>query len=87
MADVNRAKWGGEVEIRALAHALKRDFVIYQAEFGILRVRHNETDTGYGGSDPTNTDQDDDNLIKISYHKHEYGLGEHYNSLRRVNFN
>ncbi|KAI3653420.1 hypothetical protein MP228_001367 [Amoeboaphelidium protococcarum] len=87
MADVNRAKWGGEVEIRALAHALKRDFVIYQAEFGILRVRHNENDTGYGGSDPTNADHDDDNSIKISYHKHEYGLGEHYNSLRRVNTN
>ncbi|KAI3647726.1 hypothetical protein MP228_007947 [Amoeboaphelidium protococcarum] len=85
MADVNRAKWGGEVEIRALAHALKRDFVIYQAEFGILRVRHNENDTGYGGSNPTSTD--DDNSIRISYHKHEYGLGEHYNSLRRVNTN
>ncbi|KAJ3369637.1 OTU domain-containing protein 6B [Allomyces arbusculus] len=62
------AEWGGQIELRALAEALRRPIAVYQssspnplvlgAEFGPI-----------------------DQALRVSYHQHQYGLGEHYNSL------
>jgi len=57
--------WGGQLEIQALSSALGQPIEIFQADSPILKI----------GEDL------DGKTIRISYHKHAYGLGEHYNSV------
>ncbi|KAJ2779906.1 OTU protein [Coemansia interrupta] len=64
------ADWGGHQEITALSHALETPVHIYQTGMPVLRIG----DDDYASKVP----------IKLSYHRHAYGLGEHYNSLRKV---
>ncbi|KAJ1860733.1 OTU protein [Coemansia sp. RSA 2703] len=64
------ADWGGHQEITALSHALETPIYIYQTGMPVLRIG----DDDYASKDP----------IKLSYHRHAYGLGEHYNSLHKV---
>lgn len=59
------ASWGGHLEIQALSQALKLPIEVYQANAPVLRI----------GEDY------DDRPLLLSYHHHEYGLGEHYNSV------
>eukprot|EP00794_Sanderia_malayensis_P019247 gene19247-21175_t len=59
--------WGGHLEIQALSKALKVTVEIFQANSPVLKI----------GEDFS----DDSNTIRISYHRHAYGLGEHYNSV------
>ncbi|KAJ2711268.1 OTU protein [Coemansia spiralis] len=67
--DIERtATWGGHQEITALSHALELPIDIYQVGLAVLRVGGDE----YGQKTP----------VSLSYHRHAYGLGEHYNSLR-----
>lgn len=56
--------WGGHVEIQALSHICGRPIEVIQAE-GPSVI------TGGG---------DSDSKLILSYHRHIYGLGEHYNS-------
>jgi len=58
--------WGGHPEIVALAAALNRQIVVYTAKGTPLIV---------GGSSQQQAP------LKISFHQHYYGLGEHYNSV------
>lgn len=67
-ADVEcSATWGGQLELEALCHALRRHIVVVSAD---------APDVGmglqYGGSDPP---------LRVSYHKHAFASGEHYNSI------
>ncbi|KAG8765890.1 hypothetical protein FRC12_007222 [Ceratobasidium sp. 428] len=64
--------WGGEPEIVALASAYKVPIHVIQA--GSHRVVVHEP-IGEQVAKP-------DAVVKISYHRRMYGLGEHYNSLR-----
>ncbi|KAJ2660287.1 OTU protein [Coemansia sp. RSA 1199] len=66
----NTATWGGQQEITALSHALQLPVHIFQSGLPILQIGE---DT-YAAKDPVN----------LSYHRHAYGLGEHYNSLRKL---
>ncbi|GAA5925227.1 deubiquitinase OTU2 [Sporobolomyces koalae] len=62
------AEWGGEPEIRALS--LHYQAPIYVVQAGTLEpVAHGE-------------DLPMERAMLISYHRKQYGLGEHYNSLR-----
>ena len=61
-------KWGGQVEITALSRALRKPIEVIQAEGPIVQV----------GIDEFN----DQKPIVLSYHRHYYGLGEHYNSVQ-----
>jgi len=61
------AEWGGQLELQCLAKALKRQIIVYCAESSPLEI----------GSIVDN-DQDP---IRLSYHKHYYALGEHYNAV------
>jgi len=64
--------WGGEPEIMALASAYKVPIHVVQS--GPQRVVvHAPTDGVLAKPDA---------VVKISYHRRMYGLGEHYNSLR-----
>ncbi|KAJ8729338.1 hypothetical protein PYW08_000919 [Mythimna loreyi] len=61
----NTKTWGGQLEIRALSSSLKCPISVIQA-------------TGPGSIDQ-GTEYEGPPLV-ITYHRHMYGLGEHYNS-------
>lgn len=62
------AEWGGHLELRALSMALKRPVWIYSATQ--LKPMVIETE-----------EVDHVEPIRVSYHKHYYALGEHYNEV------
>ncbi|KAI0108496.1 cysteine proteinase [Daldinia grandis] len=67
------AEWGGQLELSALANA-------YGVEIKVLQDGRTETiepSTDKGGMERQR--------IWLAYYRHGYGLGEHYNSLRKVN--
>ncbi|XP_022834380.1 OTU domain-containing protein 6B [Spodoptera litura] len=61
----NTKVWGGQVEVRALSNSLQCPITIIQA-------------TGPGSIDQG--DEYEKPPLIITYHRHMYGLGEHYNS-------
>ncbi|KAI1088799.1 hypothetical protein F5B19DRAFT_406755 [Rostrohypoxylon terebratum] len=66
------AEWGGQLELTALANA-------YGVEIKVLQ--DGRTDT----IEPsTGTNGDEERRIWLAYYRHGYGLGEHYNSLRKA---
>lgn len=67
------ATWGGEPEIVALSRAFKIPIHIVQGGKPPVVV-HEPEDEG--------TNDNVNNVVRISYHRKLYGLGEHYNSLR-----
>lgn len=61
--------WGGQVELRVLATLLHRPLAVIQAE-GQEEVVVGEEEQGA--------------RITLSYHRHIFGLGEHYNSVTKL---
>ena len=61
--------WGGQLELRALTHVLHTPIHIVQANTPTV-ILGEEYDT---------------KPIILSYHRHELGLGEHYNSVTALN--
>lgn len=59
------AVWGGLLELRAISNMYNVSISIYQASSSTIHL-------GDGSSERT---------LTLSYHLHEYGLGEHYNSV------
>uniref|UniRef100_A0A0A8Y5J2 OTU domain-containing protein n=1 Tax=Arundo donax TaxID=35708 RepID=A0A0A8Y5J2_ARUDO len=68
------AAWGGQLELGALTHCLKKHIMIYSGSFPDVEMGK-EYKSGSGGSSASNAS------IRLSYHRHAYGLGEHYNSV------
>ncbi|KAJ0112164.1 hypothetical protein Patl1_01075 [Pistacia atlantica] len=67
------AAWGGELELRALTHCLRKHIRIFSGSFPDVEMgKEYKSD---GGSDLSSAS------IMLSYHKHAFGLGEHYNSV------
>lgn len=63
------AEWGGHIELRALAKALHKNIMVYSATApSPLKI-----DCG--------DNSNDHNQILLTYHRHYYALGEHYNVL------
>nr|CAD7597991.1 unnamed protein product [Timema genevievae] len=60
--------WGGEVELRALSQALRCAIEVVQAE---------------GPSLILGEEYDSDKRLVLAYHRYMFGLGEHYNSVKR----
>ncbi|KAI0421276.1 OTU domain-containing protein 6B [Xylaria grammica] len=69
------AEWGGQLELLALASA-------YQVEIKVVQNGRTETIQPSGGLGQTQADRGDQ-TIWLAYYRHGYGLGEHYNSLRK----
>lgn len=63
-------EWGGQLELMALAKSYGTDINVLQ-DFG--RVEKIESGTGKN-----------DKAMWLGYYKHGFGLGEHYNSLRKM---
>ncbi|KAI9593550.1 hypothetical protein BDF19DRAFT_448103 [Syncephalis fuscata] len=62
----NTAEWGGHTEILALSRVYQLPVHIVQMGAPVMKI-----------SEEYSTDRP----LRISYHRHAYGLGEHYNSL------
>jgi OTU domain-containing protein 6 len=65
-----KAEWGGQVEIKALSECLKRPIYVYSSNAPLLKT----------GAEFEN---ESSLPVKISFHRHLYTLGEHYNSVVR----
>ncbi|KAA8549199.1 hypothetical protein F0562_000883 [Nyssa sinensis] len=67
------AAWGGQLELGALTHCLKKHIMIFSGSFPDVEMgKEYKSDSGSGSTNPS---------IMLSYHKHAFGLGEHYNSV------
>ncbi|XP_042379709.1 OVARIAN TUMOR DOMAIN-containing deubiquitinating enzyme 5-like [Zingiber officinale] len=67
------AAWGGQLELSALVHCLKKHIVIYSGSFPDVEMgKEYKSEIGSEVGNPS---------IMLSYHRHAYGLGEHYNSV------
>ncbi len=64
------AAWGGQLELRALAHVLRRRICVFSAH--LPTVEMGEEYAAAGGAPPP---------LRVAYQQHAYGLGEHYNSV------
>ena len=69
------AEWGGQAELQAIAAALGKRIEVHSA--GMPVVVMGESD---GGAEP----RDPRDVLRVSYHRAAYGLGEHYNSVVRA---
>lgn len=67
--------WGGHVELRALSQALNRPIIVYSATAPPLVMN------GVSSEEVTltTTSSDIKGPLRVSYHRHYYALGEHYN--------
>uniref|UniRef100_A0A1D1Y7C7 OTU domain-containing protein 6B n=1 Tax=Anthurium amnicola TaxID=1678845 RepID=A0A1D1Y7C7_9ARAE len=67
------AAWGGQLELGALTHCLKKHIVIFSGSFPEVEMgKEYKPESASSASNPS---------IMLSYHRHAYGLGEHYNSI------
>lgn len=68
------AEWGGQLELLALAS-------VYGVEVCVVQDGRTEVIQPNGGGEVK--DGEERKKIWLAYYRHGYGLGEHYNSLRR----
>ncbi|KAK9733625.1 hypothetical protein RND81_04G079900 [Saponaria officinalis] len=67
------AAWGGQLEIWALTHCLRKHIMIFSGSFPDVEMgKEYKADDGGLASKSS---------ILLSYHRHAFGLGEHYNSV------
>jgi hypothetical protein len=59
------AEWGGQLEVKAMSSAMHRPIEIIQGEGPSIKIGEEF------GAD----------LLTVCYHRHAFGLGEHYNSV------
>lgn len=67
----NTAVWGGQLELRALACALRTPIEVYSAEGDVLTM----------GGEFVDEDGENAKPLQLTYHLHYYTLGEHFNSV------
>lgn len=66
------AEWGGQLELQAIARSYQVNINVLQADGRVEKIS--------SGSDKAE-DSDD---IWLAYYRHSFGLGEHYNALKKV---
>ena len=64
-------EWGGQLELQALTQILKAPITVHEA--GKEPVLMGAGGEGGGGGGAA--------ALQLSYHRHAYSLGEHYNSV------
>lgn len=79
-ADVEAtASWGGQLELGALSHSLRKHIVVYSANLPDVEMGKEYSVEG--------TSSADCGTLRLSYHRHAFGLGEHYNSVVPISAN
>ena len=74
--------WGGQLELRALSEGLKCPIVVFSAEGPPLTMgAEYATADGSGEVDTDDEDWKSKKALLVSFHRHYYALGEHYNSI------
>lgn len=68
VANVAAAQWGGQTELNAIAAALKVPIWVYEVGRPVLKMGEEGEETAAP--------------LKVTYHRHFYALGEHYNSVK-----
>ncbi|KAL1409622.1 OTU protein [Vanrija albida] len=76
------AEWGGEPEIQALSRAFSIPIHVIQRGPPTVVSHGGENDAFGGATSPEESVKAGERVVRISYHRRMYGLGEHYNSLR-----
>lgn len=67
------AAWGGQLELGALTHCLRKHIMIFSGSFPDVEMgKEYKSDNSTASSGSS---------IMLSYHRHAFGLGEHYNSV------
>ncbi|KAH6799503.1 Cysteine proteinases superfamily protein [Perilla frutescens var. frutescens] len=67
------AAWGGQLELGALTHCLRKHIAIFSGSFPDVEMgKEYKSGSATGSSNAS---------IRLSYHRHAFGLGEHYNSV------
>ncbi|ORY31963.1 hypothetical protein BCR39DRAFT_524815 [Naematelia encephala] len=77
-------EWGGEPEIQALSRHYNIPIHVIQRGPPTIVSHGGNNDTFGGVLTPEQSASQGDRVVRISYHKRMYGLGEHYNSLRKA---
>ncbi|XP_021280321.1 OTU domain-containing protein 6B [Herrania umbratica] len=67
------ATWGGQLELGALTHCLRKHIMIFSGSFPDVEMGKEYKSDGRSTSSNA--------TIRLSYHRHAFGLGEHYNSV------
>ncbi|XAR58471.1 Ubiquitinyl hydrolase 1 [Bertholletia excelsa] len=67
------AAWGGQLELGALTRCLKKHITIFSGSFPDVEMGKEYKSENVSGSSNSS--------IMLSYHRHAFGLGEHYNSV------
>lgn len=65
----NTTEWGGQLELQAIARAYNVDINVLQADGRIEKIESGA--------------KSDAEPIWLTYYRHSYGLGEHYNALKK----
>jgi OTU domain-containing protein 6 len=71
VASPTAAEWGGQLELKALCAALQQPILVYSADAPVLRMSEQSVPA-------------DAAPLRVTFHRHYYSLGEHYNSVTPV---
>jgi OTU domain-containing protein 6 len=63
-------EWGGQLELQAAARAYRVNINVLQADGRVEKI-----ESGCG---------DNNNPLWLAYYRHSFGLGEHYNALKKI---
>ena len=67
--NMDTAEWGGHLELKALSMALQTPIYVYHVNAPILKMGEEYAENSVP--------------LRLTYHRHFYSLGEHYNSTMR----
>lgn len=69
------ATWGGQLELDAIAHSLQKHIVVFSGDLPEVEMGKEYERVPAEGNESVNPS------LRLSYHRHAFGLGEHYNSV------
>lgn len=65
----NTSCWGGQVELKSLVNILQKQIQVFQADAPVINMGEEYSKNG---------------IIYLTYHRFFYSLGEHYNSVQKI---
>jgi len=73
------AEWGGQLELQAIARSYNIDINVLQADGRVEKITSSAS-----GLDGNGDVSKEENAIWLAYYRHSFGLGEHYNALKKI---